>query len=176
MTQRVSGSSRTPILLFAFLFTGTDLYQGKTLTFPKPASKATVVVFLSAKCPCSASHEKTLKELSEKYSKDGFEFVAVHSNQNEEVELAKSHFKDAGLNFPIVEDRGARIANELKALKTPHAFILQKDKIVFEGGVDDSSDASQAKVHYLADAIAELKDNKTITVAKARALGCQIRR
>jgi thiol-disulfide isomerase/thioredoxin len=163
-------------MVFALLFTGSDLYQNKNLVFPKKESKATVVVFLSAKCPCSASHEKTLEELSQKYSKEGFEFVAVHSNQNESIESAKEHFKSAGINFPIVEDRGAKIANELKALKTPHAYIIQKEKIVYEGGVDDSADAAEAKIPYLANALEELKMNKPITVAKARALGCQIKR
>jgi hypothetical protein len=176
MTQRVSKRSRSPIWMFALLFTGTDLYQNKSITFPKKSAKATVVVFLSAKCPCSASHEQVIKNLSEKYSNDGFEFVAVHSNQNESGEIAKTHFKDIGFKFPILKDQGAKIANGLKALKTPHAFIIQNDQIVYEGGVDDSNDAAEAKVPYLANALAELKENKPITLAKTRALGCQIKR
>ena len=163
-------------MLFALLFTGTDLYQGKSFTFPKKESKATVVVFMSAVCPCSASHEKAVKELSEKYGKDGFEFVVVHSNQNEPAELAKKHFKDAGFSFPILEDRGAKIADRLKALKTPHAFILQKDKVVFAGGVDDSANSAESTIPFLANALAELKENKPITVSNARALGCVIKR
>ncbi len=162
--------------LFALLFTGSDLYQPKNITFPSLKSKATVVVFLSAKCPCSASHEPVLKGLSEKYSQAGIEFVAVHSNQNETAEQAKEHFKSAGLSFPLIEDRGAKIANELKALKTPHAFIIQNGKIVYEGGVDDSSDAAEAEKHYLANALEEIKNNKPITVAKTRSLGCVIKR
>ncbi len=163
-------------MVFALLFTGSDLYQNKKITFPKKEAKATVVVFLSAKCPCSASHEKVIQDLSQKYSPHGFEFIAVHSNQNESMEMARDHFQSAGLTFPILEDRGAKIADELKALKTPHAFILQKDKVVYEGGVDDSADSAEAKTPYLANALAELKENKPITVAKARALGCQIKR
>ena len=163
-------------MVFALLFTGTDLYQGKSITFPKKDSKAAVVLFLSAKCPCSASHEKLLKDMASKYSKDGFEFVAVHSNQDESIVLTKEHFKDANFGFPIVEDKGAKIANVLKALKTPHAYIIQKDKVVYEGGVDDSADAGEAKIPYLANALAEIRENKPVTVAKTRALGCQIKR
>lgn len=176
MTQRVSKRSRIPIWLFSLLFTGPELYQNTSITFPKQSAKATVVVFLSATCPCSVSHEKSIKNLSEKYSKEGFEFIAVHSNQNESVELAKLHFKTAGLPFPVVEDRGASIANNLKALKTPHVYIIKNDQIVYEGGVDDSNNAAEAKNPYLANALAELIENKPITVAKTRALGCQIKR
>lgn len=160
----------------AYTFQAKDVLNQKSVSFPAAKAKASVVLFLSAQCPCSASHEKTIKDLSEKYSKDGFEFVAIHSNQNETVEATKSHFKDAGFSFPVLDDHGAKIANELKALKTPHAFIIQNNKIVYEGGVDDSADAAEAKTPYLANALAEIKDNKPVTVAKARALGCQIKR
>jgi len=162
--------------LFALMFTGADLYQPKNITFPNLKAKASVVVFLSAKCPCSASHEPVLKDLASKYSKDGFEFIAVHSNQNETTEQTKEHFKAGSLGFPMVEDRGAKIANELKALKTPHAYIMQNGKIVYEGGVDDSADAAEATKHYLSNALQELKENKPVTVAKTRSLGCQIKR
>lgn len=162
--------------LLAFVFTGADLYQPKNITIPSPKSKATVVVFLSAKCPCSASHEPVLKDLASQYSKEGIEFVAVHSNQNEPTALAQDHFHSAGLGFPVLEDRGAKIADQFKALKTPHAYILQNGKIVYEGGVDDSSDAAEAKDHFLAKALAEIKEGKPVTLSKTRALGCQIKR
>ena len=179
MKNLTSGSA-----LFALMFTASDLYQPKNITFPNPKAKASVVVFLSAKCPCSASHEPVLKGLAEKYSKDHVEFIAVHSNQNESTQQTQAHFSKAGtgstvpaaLGFPMVEDRGAKIANELKALKTPHAYIIQNGKVVYEGGVDDSADAAEAEKHYLADALADIKNNKPVTTAKTRSLGCVIKR
>ncbi len=187
MKNFTSGSA-----LFALMFTASDLYQPKNITFPNPKAKASVVVFLSAKCPCSASHEPILKDLAAKYAKDNIEFIAVHSNQNESTEETRAHFvkTDAGavahvasatsvpasLGFPMVEDRGAKIANELKALKTPHAYIIQKGKVVYEGGVDDSADAAEAEKHYLADALTEINSNKPVKTAKTRSLGCVIKR
>ncbi len=163
-------------VLFALTFTGINLDLSKNITFPNSKAKATVVVFLSAKCPCSASHEPVLKDLAARYAKDGFEFVAIHSNQNESTVIAKEHFQTAKLGFPVIEDRGAKIANELKALKTPHTYIIQNDRVVYEGGVDDSSDAAEAEEHFLAKALEEIKNGKTVSVAKTRALGCQIKR
>lgn len=187
MKNLTSGSA-----LFALMFTASDLYQPKNITFPNPKAKASVLVFLSAKCPCSASHESILKDLASKYAKDGIEFIAVHANQNEALEVTRSHFVradvgagssaatvasvPASLGFPMVEDRGAKIANELKALKTPHAYIIQNGKVVYEGGVDDSADAAEAEKHYLADALVEIKNNKPVTTAKTRSLGCVIKR
>jgi hypothetical protein len=177
MKNLTSGSA-----LFALMFTASDLYQPKNITFPNPKAKASVVVFLSAKCPCSASHEPILKDLAAKYSKDNIEFIAVHANQNETMEQTREHFTKAAnglpasIGFPVVEDRGAKIANELKALKTPHAYIIQNGKVVYEGGVDDSADAAEAEKHFLADALFEIKNNKPVTTAKTRSLGCVIKR
>lgn len=160
----------------AYTFQSKDVLTNKPVTFPSAKAKATVVVFMSATCPCSESHEKVVSELSQKYSKDGFEFIAVHSNQNENNETTQKHFKESALGISVVADPGAKIANELKALKTPHVYIIQNNKIVYEGGVDDSADSAESKTPYLANALAELKENKPITMAKTRALGCQIKR
>lgn len=161
---------------FAYQFKANDVVTEKPVSFPNAKAKGTVVVFISAKCPCSASHEAILNELAKEYSKDGFEFIGVHANQDESKVLASSHFKNSNLSFPVVNDAGAKIANAMKALKTPHVFIIQKDKIVYEGGVDDSADAAQAEKHFLKDALQELKADKPVTLAKARALGCVIKR
>jgi alkyl hydroperoxide reductase subunit AhpC len=160
----------------AYTFQAKNVVTQAPVTFPSAKAKATIVVFMSAKCPCSASHEKTLNDLATEYTKQGFEFVGVHSNQDETAKAAGDHFKASAFSFPVVQDEKAKIANELKALKTPHVFILQNNKIVFEGGVDDSADAAEAKKFFLKDALRELSEGKPVTLAKARALGCVIKR
>src|SRR5690242_3859591 len=47
------------------------------------AKLATVVVFLSAKCPCSADHEPILDSLAQEFKGAGFQFVGIHSNADE---------------------------------------------------------------------------------------------
>jgi peroxiredoxin len=81
-----------------------------------------VVVFMSAKCPCSNSHVAILKKLSQKYQ--NFKFIGIHSNSDESKESAQKYFKSAGLRFDIIQDQKNRLANELQAYKTPHAFVI----------------------------------------------------
>jgi peroxiredoxin len=157
-------------------FAAKDLLTQKTVQFPDAKAKATVVVFLSAKCPCSGSHEKSLAELFKIYGPQGFEFVGVHANQDETVAESEKHFKEIALPFPVVQDQNAKIANELKALKTPHAFIVQNGKVVFQGGVDDSAEAAHAHTFFLKQALEQVNANQSVTVASARALGCVIKR
>lgn len=165
-----------PAFAHALQFSANNLANSQNITFPQAKAKATVVAFLSAKCPCSAGHEVILKALYEQYAKEGISFIGVHSNQDETLEQTKVHFKEAGLPFPVLQDEGAKIANKLKALKTPHVFIIKDDQIVFQGGVDDSADPTEARKHFLSDALKEIQANKPITVSQARALGCVIKR
>ena len=115
-------------------YTANDLLTSKSIAFPKTNANATVIVFLSAKCPCSGGHEPYLKTLYEKFSgpSSGVEFIGVHSNQDEAKDTSVEHFKAAALPFPVVQDEGAKIADQLKALKTPHVFIVKKAKSYFK--------------------------------------------
>lgn len=157
---------------------GLDLTSGKSTTITLSKSqKYQVVVFLSSKCPCSKSHEPKLKELAKTYTADGFQFVAIHSNADEDLKSARQYFSESQLGFPVISDPQSKIADRFNALKTPHVFVTdQKGKILYQGGVDDSSDSAQAEKNYLASALADLKAGKTVALAETRTLGCRIER
>ena len=165
-------ASPTPV------FAGPDLVSGKSVELsPAQAKKATVVVFLSASCPCSASHESRLKELASEFSPAGVQFVAVHSNSDESVDLARDHFKSSELPFPVIQDDGAKIAIGLKAFKTPHVFVFDpQGDILFQGGVDDSHIAATAKKQYLREALVAINEGKRPPISEVRTLGCIIKR
>ena len=112
----------------------------------------------------------------EDYAKQGFEFIAVHSNQDENEVLSLAHFRTSKLPFPVIADDHAVLANEFKALKTPHVFLLKDGKVLFQGGVDDSNDASLAHENYLAQAVRETAAGKPVSHDKVRTLGCVIKR
>lgn len=155
---------------------GVDVLNGKELKFQMAeATKGTVLVFLSAKCPCSASHESLLNDLQAKY-KD-FVFIAVHSNSDENAEMTKQHFAAAGLKFPILQDSKSKWANELGALKTPHAFVLdKKGEVLYQGGVTDSHTGPTAKNKFLDNVLQDISAGKAPRIKEGRALGCIIQR
>jgi hypothetical protein len=151
------------------------------LTTADPA-KYTVVVFMSARCPCSASHEPLLAQLSRDYAQEA-RFVGIHSNADEPRDEASAHFKKAALPFPVVQDDGAKIADRFGALKTPHVFVIapqsrkgQGGALVFEGGVDDSHEVEHATKHYLKDALESIRNHRDPEPKLARAVGCVIQR
>lgn len=155
---------------------GVDVLSSKNVKAQmSEAAKGTVLVFLSAKCPCSASHEGLLNDLQAKY-KD-FVFIGVHSNSDENAEMTKLHFANAGLKFPVIQDPNSKWANELGALKTPHAFVLdKKGEVLYQGGVTDSHTGPSAKNKFLDNVLEDISAGKAPRIKEGRALGCIIQR
>lgn len=153
---------------------GPDLVRSRPIEI-KPGARGTVVVFLSAKCPCSDSHVQEVKSLSQEHA--GFNFVAVHSNVDEDRDTAAAYFKKASLPFPVIRDEGARIADEFKAFKTPHAYVLSAEgEILYKGGVSNSKDCDKADRKFLREALDDLKAGRTVKTPEGRTLGCVISR
>lgn len=153
---------------------GADVLSGKSLEVT-PKDQGTVVVFLSAVCPCSNSHVEELKNLSAEFPQ--FSFVAVHSNTDEDAQTTKEYFKKAAISFPVIQDGDAKIADEFKALKTPHAFVLSREgKMLYQGGVSSSRDIAKADRKFLREALTDLKENRAVQTPEGRTLGCTISR
>lgn len=157
-------------------FSGFDLIekQNKVIKL-SPNEKGFVLVFLSAKCPCSHSHIRLLNDIKSEYS--DFQFLAIHSNQDEKIELASDYFKSVNLNFKVIHDNKATIANQLSAFKTPHVFVMNASgEIIYQGGVTNSAQADRADQIFLREVLEDLKNNKVPRYREKRTLGCIINR
>lgn len=152
--------------------------EGKThfeenINIPLNKSKATVVVFLSATCPCSNSHVELLSKMNKKY-KD-VQFLGVHSNSNEKLKTAQKYFKSKKTSFPILWDKETTLAKKLGAVKTPHAYILNRDgKVIYQGGVTSSSNAKIAKENFLELALNDIENGNEPSIKERKTLGCYI--
>lgn len=155
--------------------TGPDVFKKQPVKVALENKKGLVVVFLSAKCPCSDSHIIEMKSLKTDFP--DFNFVAVHSNVNEGEEVTTQYFKKVELPFPVVQDEKAEIANQFQALKTPHAFVVLPDgKVAYQGGVSSSKRFENADRKLLREALDDLQAGKTVRTPEGRTLGCVIER
>lgn len=169
------------LMIFSLgVFASTLEITGRGLLFDqamhvKPGPLGTVVIFMSAKCPCSNSHAQIIQKQSELHK--NFAFVIVHSNADESLEMVRTYFKSSGVTIPVIEDQGFELANRFKAIKTPHAFVLTPSgETVFKGGVTDSTEGPTAKTNYLDLALKDIEAGRAVKVSQARALGCSISR
>lgn len=153
-----------------------DLVSGLKATLAEDSTaKATVVLFLSARCPCSNSHVGLVKQMSQEFPE--YRFVGIHANANEPEEEARKYFKEKGLKFPVLEDVNGALAEHFKAFKTPHVFVVDKNQqILYKGGVTNSSVASDSDRNYLREALNDLKAGSTVRTPEGRTLGCTISR
>ncbi len=157
---------------------GLDLVTGKSETIAlSSAQRATVIVFLSTRCPCSASHQAVLNQIAGEFGAQGIRMVGVHSNANESQEEAMAYFSVAKLAFPVIQDPRTVLADRFEAFKTPHAYIVgPKLEILFQGGVDNSKIYERATQHYLRDALSEIVQGRLPREKTVRVVGCQIQR
>ncbi len=140
-----------------------------------PGELGTVVIFLSSHCPCSDSHVALVKDLVRDFSK--FSFVAVHSNEDENLAEAQNYFRGVNLGMPIIQDQQAKLADEFRALKTPHAFVIGKNgQVLYRGGITSSNYGPSADRAYLRDALNDIVLNRTVRQPEGRTLGCLISR
>ena len=152
-----------------------DLMTGQEIQMIDPGSKGYVIVFLSAKCPCSNSHNQEIIELSQIYQ--NFKFTVIHSNSDEDPSISIPYFQKASFPFSVVSDRDQKLADVFQAYKTPHSFVLSPDgQILYQGGVSDSKDCSQATRKYLREALVDLEAKRPIRTPEGRTLGCVIAR
>lgn len=151
---------------------GVD-HNNKSIEVNTKDKKATVVVFLSSICPCSNSHVSLLRKMNKEHI--DIQFVGIHSNYNEDLKRSQKYFKNAKLNFPVIHDKDTTLAKRLGGVKTPHAFILDKNgKVIYTGSVTSSSNAAKAKENFLLMALNEIEAGKEVSIPKRKTLGCYI--
>ncbi|MBC85624.1 MAG: hypothetical protein CL677_00475 [Bdellovibrionaceae bacterium] len=154
--------------------TAKNILTEKNETLELGGKSGWVAVFLSAVCPCSNSHISEIRSLQKENPK--FQFVGFHSNSSEFKKDAQDYFKNENLGFPVFKDTGAKWADQFKASKTPHVFVVQNDVIKYQGGVSNSASFEDADRQYLREALANLTSGAAVKTSRTRPLGCEISR
>lgn len=135
----------------------------------------TVVIFLSKDCPCSQGNLDYLNQLSLEFKE--MRFIGIHSKKKSTTNEIKTYLQDKKLNFDIYNDFDLKIADQFKALKTPHAFIVSTEgMVIYNGGITNTTFAKNAKEFYLKDALLNVQNHKLPAKAETRTLGCFIER
>jgi thiol-disulfide isomerase/thioredoxin len=129
---------------------------------------ATVLVFISSRCPYVAEARPVLAALVGTWgAKVGF--VGIASNQNEGLDELKAHAaaRDFGSGaFVAYRDEKGSVAEALGAAHTPEVFVLDGDGFLrYHGGVQD-----------LEAALTAIVAGKAVAKPESRAFGCTIKR
>jgi peroxiredoxin len=143
--------------------------------------KAVVVVFLAADCPLAKLYAPRLVELASAYQHKGVAFLAIGSNQHEEIRNLAGYVRLHAISFPVLKDVGNVVADRFAAQRSPEVFVLDHERRVrYRGRIDDQYGVGVQKPHVtqrnLADALDAVLAGKPVRVAVTQAPGCPISR
>lgn len=146
-------------------------------------AKGYIVVFTCNHCPFAQMYEKRIIELHKKYSKKGYPVIAINPNDPEVVpednfESMQKLSNKKKYPFAYLFDEGQKVYPKFGATRTPHVFILDKNKVVkYIGAIDDNAkDEAAVQIRYVEDAIAALDSGKDPNPNTTKAVGCSIKK
>jgi hypothetical protein len=140
------------------------------------ASRATVVIFISAICPMSFDYGGRIAKLTKDYASRNVRVLLVNSNLNEPDEQVEEYRNNFKLAVPVYRDPGGEVAGILHAFSTPTAVMLDRNGAVrYWGSIDDNRNLARATKQYLRQAIGAILAGKSVEPSRTRVLGCSIK-
>ena len=98
-----------------------------------------VVTFLSGKCPVSNALHPSIATASKTYGEKGVKFLGIMSNSTEKTVEVAASVRKQGIEFPLLDDPGNKVADLFDAIGTPHMFIIDKTgKLSYSGAFCDN--------------------------------------
>ena len=160
-------------------FTLPDVITGgmTSLESLEKARKATVVMFISTRCPVSNSYNERMEALAERYSPQGVAFVGINANQTEPLKECAEFTRQHHFTFPVLKDARDVAADAYTAHVTPETYVIDaKNTLVYHGRIDNDMDPASVKTHDLAGAIDAVLAGKPVPTPRTKAFGCSIKR
>ncbi len=144
--------------------------------------EAVGVVFICNHCPYVGMYLDRLKQLQTDFQAQGFTIIAINPNDAEQYpddafEPMKTFAAAKGLNFPYLRDVTQDVAQTFGAVKTPQAFLLDKQgRLCYSGAIDDNAQDGQAVTQqYLHSAIEQVLQGQAPSPALTESIGCSVK-
>lgn len=143
-----------------------------------------ILVFTGNTCPCAEGYETRINWLDRTYKAKGWPVLAVNSNKAERkhgdgFEDMKKQALEGNWTYPYLIDEDQELAKAYGALRTPHAFVLQRVgedfKLIYEGAIDNRPyDAYRVTRHYVAEVIEAAIKGHRPPIRQIPPAGCAI--
>lgn len=148
-------------------------------------AKGYIVIFTCNTCPYAVASEDRIVALDNQFKSKGYPVIAINPNNpkvqpDDTFELMQEKAEEAGFTFPYLYDESNSIYAKYGATKTPHVYLLQKEKgknvVKYIGAIDDNvRNGDAVKVTFLANAVNELLAGKEVSVKETKAIGCSVK-
>ena len=179
-----TASNMIPLHTKAPDFELRDTVTGKKMTLDRlKGKKGTVIFFICNHCPFVIHVNAELVKIAQKYSKLGFSFIAISSNDIEKYpqdgpDLMRKNAMDYNYPFPYLFDHTQEVAKAYDAACTPDTYVFNEDlKLVYRGQIDDSRPGNNIPVtgKDLRTALDYLLMGRPISELQKPSIGCGIK-
>lgn len=158
-------------------FTLADLDGAPRSLAQLKGEKGMLLVFISTTCPCSNAYNERMDKIARDYKARGIAFIGINANAKESSADAKRHAAQKRFSFPVLKDKGNKLADVLGAQMTPESFLFDKGhKLIYRGRIDNSKIIDEVKTHDLRNALDAHLSGKPVEKPILKALGCAIQR
>ena len=141
-----------------------------------------VIFFTCNHCPYVTGSDEVTRATAEKFREKGVAFIGINSNSEHTYEEDSfpnmiKRMKEHNFPWKYLHDREQTVVKDYGALKTPHFFVFNHDRVLVYTGraVDSPRDASRITVNDLDRVLEELTSNRQISVPVANPIGCNIK-
>ncbi|MCP4193935.1 MAG: redoxin domain-containing protein [Planctomycetaceae bacterium] len=159
-----------------------DDFRGKKHTLSDFKDQPIIVLaFLGTECPLAKLYGPRLQRLQDQYADRGVVFWGVNSNTQDSLSEIAAFARKHDINFPMLKDPGNRLADQLRAKRTPEVFVLDDKRVLrYWGRIDNQFGVGYLREepteHQLKDAIDALLAGHAIEAPKVESVGCYIGR
>lgn len=145
-------------------------------------NRVLIVAFTCNHCPFVVGSEDRMMQLVKDYKTSNVGFVAINSNQEDDYpgdnfDAMIERSQERKFNFPYLRDLTQETAKAYGAIKTPHFFVFDGQRVLqYNGRMDDSpKDPGQVQTKELRDALDTLLAEKSISEAVTEPIGCSVK-
>lgn len=140
-------------------------------------ARLTVLVFFSPHCHCLDVHEPRLLALDAQYRPDGVQILMIDSEVGGSVERDDAEARARHYPFPMVLDRGAKLAEIVGARYAAYSVVLDRDgRVRYRGNIDsDKTRLHEDAIPDLKNAIDDLLAGRQPRADSGEGLGCTLR-
>ncbi|HEV2227072.1 MAG TPA: thioredoxin family protein [Nitrososphaerales archaeon] len=138
------------------------------------------LVFLGNGCPTCKATEERLISIQNDYGTKSVQVVAINPNNSsisppDTLEEMKKRALQYGYNFPYLKDADRQLARSLGARTTPHAFVLDRERVVrYMGRVDNARQKALVTVNDVRNALDDLLSGREVKQKETESFGCGI--
>ena len=145
------------------------------------SAEAVAIVFLGTECPLAKLYGPRLTDIQRRYGDRGVQIIGINSNTQDSLTELAAYVHRHDIGFPMLKDPGNKVADALRARRTPEVFLLDRQRVVrYHGRIDDQYGVGYAKEREarpeLTLAIDALLSGGAIEPAETEPVGCHIGR